>query len=154
MTCSAKSSQPTSMTADSSTTHVVVVTMRTVLVALLVIRHVLAERLLALLAHENHLVVLPQTVVLRFSMAFRAVEPLPAARSAYGDLRVQYVLAGQKNAFNAHILPLRTARGPLRHPRSLVSHLRWEFKRRDRSDRPEKIAGADLRMLNTRLTTL
>lgn len=115
MTYSTISSQPTSDTADCTTTHVVVVAMRTVLIALLVVGHILAKRLLALLAHEDHLSGLPQTVVLRFSMAFRAIEPLPAAWGAYGDLRVQDVLAGHKNGFNAQILPLRIARGLLRH---------------------------------------
>ena len=120
MTYSAVSSQPRLKTADCTTTHVVVVAVRTVLIALLVVGHVLAKRLLALLAHEDHLGSLPQTVVLRFSMAFRAIEPLPATRGAYGDLRVQDVLAGQKNGFNAQILLPRIARGLLRHPR--ISH--------------------------------
>ena len=97
-----------------------VITMWTILVALLVHLHILPERLLALLAHEDPLGSFPQTVVLRFSMAFRAIEPLPATRGAYGDLRVQDVLAGQTNGFNAQILLPRIARGLLRHPR--ISH--------------------------------
>ena len=74
-------------------THIVVITMRTVLVALVVLGHVLPESLLALLAHEHHLHRLRQLVRLRFRVTFRAVEPLLAARRADGDLRVQDVLA-------------------------------------------------------------
>jgi hypothetical protein len=57
----------------------VVVTMRTVLVALVVVGHVFAERLFALLAHERHLRRLAQPMVLSLSVAFRTVEPLLAA---------------------------------------------------------------------------
>ena len=94
-----------------------VVAVGTVLVALVVFLHVLAEGLLALLAHEDHLGGLPQTMVLRFSMALGAVEPLPAAWGTYSDLRVQDVFARQKNGFNARALIRGMARGPLRHPR-------------------------------------
>ena len=71
-----------------------VIAVGAVLVALVVLLHVLAERLLALLAEEGHLGGAPEPVVLRLSVAFRAVEPLLAAGGANGDLGVEYVLAG------------------------------------------------------------
>ena len=67
--------------------------MRTVLVALLVGRHVLPERLAALLAQKRHLHRPLELVVLRLRVAFRAVEPLLAARRADGNLRVEDVFA-------------------------------------------------------------
>ena len=59
-----------------------------VLVALIVLRHVLPERLLALLAHEDHLRSPCEPVCLRLRMTLSAVEPLFAAGRADGDLRV------------------------------------------------------------------
>ena len=70
-----------------------VIAVRAVLIALLVVRHILAERLLALLAHEGHLGRLPETVVLTLRVALSAVEPLLAAWRTDGDLRVQNVFA-------------------------------------------------------------
>ena len=75
-------------------THVVVVTMRAILVALLIVGHIFAERLLALFAHERHLRRLPEPVVLALGVALGTVEPLFAARSPDGYLRVQDVFAG------------------------------------------------------------
>ena len=83
--------------------------MRTVLIALLITIHVFAKRLLAFLAHEDHLGRLPQTVILRLSMAFRAVEPLPATWGAYGNLRIQDMFAGQKEQVQC---TRSTAEGP------------------------------------------
>ena len=74
-------------------THVVVVAVRTVLVALVVLRHVLPERLLALLAEEDHLRRLREPVGLRLRVALGAVKPLLAARGADCDLGVQDVFA-------------------------------------------------------------
>ena len=76
-------------------THVVVVAVGTVLVALLVIAHVLAERLLALLAEEGHLGRFAEAVVLGLGVALGAVEPLFAAGGADGDLGVENVFAGR-----------------------------------------------------------
>ena len=70
--------------------------MRAVLVALFVVTHVFAERLLALLAQKVHLDGLLQTMVLRFCVTFGAVEPLLAAGGADGDLRVQDVFTGMR----------------------------------------------------------
>lgn len=75
-----------------------IVAMRTVLVALIVLGHVLAERLLALLAHEHHLRRLRETVGLRLGVTFGAVEPLLAARRANRDLRVQDMFAGGRGS--------------------------------------------------------
>lgn len=75
-------------------THVVVVAVRTVLVALVVLGHVLSESLLALLAEEGHLRRLREPVGLRLRMAFGAVKPLLAAWRAYGYLGVEDVFAG------------------------------------------------------------
>ena len=116
MTCKGESNEFMSRI-NLKMTHVVVVTVGTIFVALLIVGHVFAKRFLALLAHEDHLGGLPQTMVLRFSMALGAIEPLPAAWGTYGDLRVQDVFAGQKNGFNARALIRGMARGPLRHPR-------------------------------------
>ena len=74
-------------------THIVVVAVRAVLIALVIFRHVLPERLLALLAEERHLRRLCQPVRLRLGVALGAVEPLPAARCADGDLGVEDVFA-------------------------------------------------------------
>ena len=73
-----------------------IITMRTVLIALLIYRHILPERLLALLAQERHLVRLREPVVLCLRVALGAVEPLPAARRADRDLRVEDVLARRR----------------------------------------------------------
>lgn len=81
------------MTRGSRAAHIVVVTIRTILVALLVCRHVLPKRLLAFLAQERHLRRFRELVLLLLSMAFRAVKPLLAARCAHGDLRVQDMFA-------------------------------------------------------------
>ena len=59
-----------------------IVTVRTILIALLIHRHILPERLLALLAQERHLIRLRERVILRLRVALGAVEPLPAARRA------------------------------------------------------------------------
>ena len=68
-----------------------VITMRTVLIALLVGSHVLPECLLTFLAHENHLQCLFEGVRLRLTMAFRAIVPLFAAWSADRYLSIQNV---------------------------------------------------------------
>ena len=70
-----------------------IVAVRTVLVALVILGHVLPERLLALLAEERHLRRLCQPVRLALGVALGAVEPLPAARCADGDLGVEDVFA-------------------------------------------------------------
>jgi hypothetical protein len=75
-----------------SKTCVMVVTIGAILVALLVIRHVLPERFLALFAHERDLHRLCERMRLRFGMTFRAVVPLLATGRAYGNLGVQDVL--------------------------------------------------------------
>ena len=60
-----------------------------ILVALLIHCHILPKRLLALLAHERHLVRLCQSMCLALSVAFSAVEPLLAAWGTDGDLRIE-----------------------------------------------------------------
>ena len=76
-----------------ASTHVVIVAVRTVLVALVILGHVLPERLLALLAEERHLRRLCQPVRLRLGVALGTVVPLPAAGCADGDLGVENVFA-------------------------------------------------------------
>ena len=66
-----------------------VITMRTILIALLIRAHILPKRLFALLTHEHHLRRLGQTVrLLRLGVTFGAVVPLLAAWCADGDLCV------------------------------------------------------------------
>ena len=67
--------------------------MWTILIAFLVGRHVLPERLLALLAHESHLEGFGQWMGLRFSVAFRTVVPGFATGCSDGDLRVEDMFA-------------------------------------------------------------
>ena len=74
--------------------HEVVVAVRAVLVALLERLHVFAEDFPAFLACEDHLGGAFELVVLLFSMALCAVEPLPAAWRADCDLGVEDVFAG------------------------------------------------------------
>ena len=74
-------------------THVVVIAVRAVLVTFLIVHHIFPERFLAFLAHEGHFVRLPQPMVLTFSMAFGAIEPLLATWSTDCDLCVQYMFA-------------------------------------------------------------
>lgn len=69
-------------------THVVIIAMRAVLVALLINGHVLAECLLALLTNKSHLGCPRKRVRLCFRVTFGAVEPLLAARGTDGDLSV------------------------------------------------------------------
>lgn len=63
-----------------------IITMRTILIAFLISRHVLPERLFALFAHERHLNRPRQTVCFLFLVAFRTVKPLFAAWSPDGNL--------------------------------------------------------------------
>lgn len=76
-------------------THVVVVAVWAEFIALLVVGHILAERLSAFLAHERHLGRLCQTMILFLGVAFGAIVPLLAAWCSDGDLRVQDVFAGK-----------------------------------------------------------
>ena len=73
--------------------HIVVIAMRTILVALFVRCHILAESLFALLAHKRHLRRSCELVSLRLSMALGTVKPLLATWCADGDLGIQNVLA-------------------------------------------------------------
>ena len=75
-------------------THVVVIAVRAVLVTFLVVHHIFPERFLAFLAHEGHFVRLPQPMVLIFSMALGAIEPLLATWSSNGNLSIQDMFAG------------------------------------------------------------
>ena len=60
MTCSPRDNDdPRLPTIREASTHVVVVAMRTLLVTLIELGHVLPERLLAFLAHEDHFIGLP-----------------------------------------------------------------------------------------------
>jgi hypothetical protein len=68
--------------------HVVIITMRTVLVALLVNGHVFSEGLLALFADEGHFRRPRKRMCLCLRVAFGAIEPLLAARGTDGDLRI------------------------------------------------------------------
>ena len=78
-----------------------VVAVRTVLVALIVLLHVLAEGFLALLTHEDHLCGLAESVILGLCVALCAVKPLFAAGCADGDLGVQDVFAGPRETITA-----------------------------------------------------
>lgn len=78
---------------ESSNTHVVVIAMRAVLVALIIFRHILSECFLAFFADEYHLRGLGQWMGLCLCMAFRAVVPLFAAGCSNGDLCVENVFA-------------------------------------------------------------
>ena len=68
-----------------------VVAVRAVLITFIELLHVLAKALLALLTRERHLHGLFELVCLRFGVALRAVEPLPAARRANRDLGIEDV---------------------------------------------------------------
>lgn len=61
---------------------------------------VFSEALLAFLAGEDHLVLLLELVVGVLCVAFGAVEPLLAARSANGDLGVENVFAHLLSLFD------------------------------------------------------
>ena len=74
-------------------THEVVVTVRTVLIALIELRDVLPEGFLALLADECHLRRLCKPVRLCFCVALGTIEPLLAAGRTDGNLGIQDVLA-------------------------------------------------------------
>lgn len=74
-------------------THEVIVTVGTVLVALVELRGIFPEGFLALLTDECHLGRLREPVRLRFRVAFGAIEPLLAAGRADGNLGIQNVLA-------------------------------------------------------------
>jgi hypothetical protein len=78
---------------SESNTHVMIVAMRTVFIAVLVDFHVLPESLLAFLANENHLAGLCERMLFLFSMTFSTVKPLLAAWCPNRDLSVQDVFA-------------------------------------------------------------
>ena len=71
-----------------------IITMRTILVALLIRAHVLPERPTTLLAHEHHLGCLREPVRLRFGVTLCTVEPLLATWCTNRHLRIQDVFAG------------------------------------------------------------
>lgn len=71
-----------------SSTHVVIVAMRTILIALIILSHILSESLFALFADEHHLSSLCEWMFLCLCVAFGAVVPLLAARGSDGDLCV------------------------------------------------------------------
>lgn len=73
------------------TTHVVIITVRTILVALLVRRHVLSERLFAFFTHEGHFGGFCESMCLWFSVAFSTIIPLFAAWCTNGDLSIEDV---------------------------------------------------------------
>ena len=79
-----------------------VIAVWTVLVALVKLLHVLAERLLALLAQERHLHGLPEPMVLCLSVTLGAVKPLLAARRANGDLGVEDVFTMWRKQLSSH----------------------------------------------------
>lgn len=94
--------QPTHIAYPLHHTHIVIITVWTILVALLVVRHVLAKRLFALFARKRHLCRLLKSVVLRFCVALCAVEPLLAAWRAYRHLGVQDMFAkGSESTFSS-----------------------------------------------------
>ena len=70
-----------------------IVTVRTVLVALIKLCGIFPEGFLALLADERHLRRLRKFVGLGFCVAFGAIEPLFATGRADGNLGIQDVLA-------------------------------------------------------------
>jgi hypothetical protein len=74
--------------------HIMIITMWTVLIALIVLRHILPKSFLAFLASKRHLRGLRQLMILGFGVALGAVVPLLAAWSANRHLRVQNVFAG------------------------------------------------------------
>jgi hypothetical protein len=76
-----------------------IITMRTVFVALFVDCHILAESFLALFADESHLRCPRKWMCLRLCMTFRTVEPLLATRGADGDLGIQDVFAMQEGLY-------------------------------------------------------
>ena len=78
---------------------VVIITVGTILVALLVVGHVFAKHLLALFIDKHNLCCLLQSVVLRFGMAFSAVEPPFAAQRANRHLGVEDVFAVNKTFY-------------------------------------------------------
>ena len=80
--------------ADQHSAYVVVIAVRTVLVALFILAHVLSECLFALFADKGHLCRLCERMRLVLCMAFGAVVPLLAAGSTYRDLCVEDVFAG------------------------------------------------------------
>ena len=73
--------------------NIMVVAMRAVLVRLFNLLGLFAEDLLAFLANHDDFGGQLQLVVLCLCVALRAVEPLLAAGSSNGDLRVQNVFA-------------------------------------------------------------
>lgn len=77
-------------------THIMIITMWTVLVTLIILRHIFPKSLFAFLASKRHLHGFRQSVILGFGVTFSAIVPLLAAWCANGYLRVQYVFAGQK----------------------------------------------------------
>jgi hypothetical protein len=66
--------------------HVVIITMRAVLVALLVNGHVFSEGLFALFTHEGHFCRSRKRMCLCLRVTLGAIEPLLAARGTDGDL--------------------------------------------------------------------
>ena len=76
-------------------THIVIITMWTILVTLLVVGHVLAKHLFALFAGKCHLCHLLKLVVLCFCMTFCIVKPLLAAWGAYWHLCIQDMFAAK-----------------------------------------------------------
>lgn len=84
---------------SSELTHIMVVAMRAILVALLIIRHVLSECFLTFLACKGHLSRFHQLMILRLRMTLGTVEPLLATRRSYRYLCVQNMFATRCECF-------------------------------------------------------
>ena len=98
MTCRAEQTGVHIVRLDSCEcrTHIVVVAMRAVLVALVILGHVLAKRLLALFAHEHHLGCPRESVRLRLGVTLCAIEPLLATWRTNRHLRVEDVFTARR----------------------------------------------------------
>ena len=98
-----------------------VVTVQTILIALLISAHVLPEGPSALLAHECHLHRLCQLMRSDcLSMAFCTIEPLATARCPDGDLRVEDVLAVSQS-YAQSIVPWRRITSTMFNQIALIS---------------------------------
>lgn len=73
--------------------HIMVITMRTVFITFLISRHIFSKSFLAFLANKGHLCRFPQRMGLRLAVTFSTVIPLFAAGRPYRDLSIQNVFA-------------------------------------------------------------
>ena len=89
--------------------HIMIIAVRAVFITFFINSHIFSESLFAFLAHKRHFRRFSKWMGFDFSMTFCTIEPLFAARSTDGHLRVQDMFAVKKRLAVQEVgLPMKT----------------------------------------------